>query len=207
MSDRMAAKIIIGGNLPKEVMQELLEMASGYSVENFGGPEFRFNSAKKLRTNLKNALERSEDGKRLYLYDDQASWGEFADIEQFCQENGIPFDRYTASMYEYPAEKVMFRTGMESPIQLECSSSDEKEAIVPESIVKKAIEAIRKDPTDFTSDAVKQLEEYFTPELEEVPPLTIKSKEEQEWEEEEEKEQQRRDEKRGLYPGREDISN
>jgi hypothetical protein len=44
----------------------------------------------------------------LRLYDDQASWGEFDDLESFLQNHDIPFCRYTEGKYEYDAEVVAF---------------------------------------------------------------------------------------------------
>ncbi|KKM63519.1 hypothetical protein LCGC14_1510630 [marine sediment metagenome] len=67
------------------------------------------------------ALDTYLDSKRgsyksvLLLKNDQACNGEFESTEEFCQKNGIPYDRWSDHYCEADGEKAYWRPGMESP--------------------------------------------------------------------------------------------
>jgi hypothetical protein len=104
MADRMACEIWIGGTLSPALAEELCAVVrdTGASLEWGGGAFAPDNIAELLRAN--------DDG-HLHLYDDERSWGEFEDLEEFLREHKIPYDRQTASKYEYDAEKAVYRPG------------------------------------------------------------------------------------------------
>ena len=96
MADRMAGEIWIGGTISPALAEELCAVVrdTGASLE-WGGGVFAPDSVAEL-------LEANDDG-HLHLYDDDRAWGEFADLEEFLREHKIPYDRQTASRYEYDA--------------------------------------------------------------------------------------------------------
>ena len=105
MSDRMAAEIWLGGTISNALAEELCAVIrdSGASLE-WGGGVFVPHSVKEL-------MEANDEG-HLHLYDDDRVWGEFADLEEFLREHKIPYDRQTASRYEYDAEEAIYRPGI-----------------------------------------------------------------------------------------------
>ena len=42
----------------------------------------------------------------------------FEELEGFLCEHGIPFDRHSDARYEFDAEKVAFRPGMNRPLEM-----------------------------------------------------------------------------------------
>lgn len=108
MSERMSAEILIGGQVPRSLIPELCAKitAEGVSLD-WGDPCFRPTSAQEL---LENCVEH-EDSLVLQLCDDQASWGEFKDLEAFLVEHSIAFNRFTEGRYEFNFEWAAFRPG------------------------------------------------------------------------------------------------
>jgi hypothetical protein len=105
MADRMACEIWIGGTIPRALAENLCAVVrdAGASLE-WGGGMFVPESIEEL-------LE-ANDGGHLHLYDDERAWGEFTDLEEFLWEHRIPYDRQTASRYEYDAEEAIYRPGI-----------------------------------------------------------------------------------------------
>lgn len=66
--------------------------------------------------------------------DDQASYGQFLDIEDKCQSLNVPFDRYSSGYYENTAYTIHFRPGKETV----CIESDEQgnDLVILDEIVK-----------------------------------------------------------------------
>ena len=84
MADYMAGEIHIGGKVRRSVVQALCTAItkSGASLE-WGGSQCRLNTPDELLG------ARSGDANEpllLKLYDDQARWGEFAELETFLRE-------------------------------------------------------------------------------------------------------------------------
>jgi len=103
MGDRWAAEIRIGGKITGATAQKLLPVvcAEGASLA-YGDAAWQPTSVDELRD------KRSEDG-LLTLFNDQASWGEFDDLERFLRMNKVAFDRSSSGYYEYGAEIVQYR--------------------------------------------------------------------------------------------------
>ena len=105
MADRMAADIWIGGTISATLAEELCAVVcdTGASLE-WGGGVFAPHTVKELLV--------ANDNGHLHLYDDDRAWGEFADLEEFLRDHKIPYDRQTASRYEYDAEEAIYRPGI-----------------------------------------------------------------------------------------------
>jgi hypothetical protein len=93
MADRMAAAIEIGGKITKELLDELIALASECWAEDWSSA-----------ANTKYLMEAIKDKKSLVLTDPEIAWGEFTDIEEFCKEHGLHFKRHTCPMFEYEGE-------------------------------------------------------------------------------------------------------
>ena len=107
MGEHFPAKIDIGGKIPAELLPELtqLAVADGLAVDWGGEPI----------TEVEDLLRAVDDDNCLTLYDEQASYGEFDDLETFLRNNDIPYDRASDPHFEYGGCIVMFRPGMKAP--------------------------------------------------------------------------------------------
>jgi hypothetical protein len=102
MAERMAAEIHVGGKITPELAEELCGCLRTAGVQpEYGSGHFEPQNASELL--------QAKDGDHLRFYDDEATWGEFADLEEFLEEHGIPFDRYSDGKYEYDCEVKRFR--------------------------------------------------------------------------------------------------
>lgn len=108
MGERMPAVILIGGRVPGVLVPQLCAVitAAGASID-WGDACFRPSTAQDL---LDNRAEHDE-ALVLQLCDDQASWGEFKDLEAFLVQHGIAFDRISEGRWEFDPEWVSFRPG------------------------------------------------------------------------------------------------
>jgi hypothetical protein len=108
MSERMAAQIWIGGRLSANQADELCGAIAteGVSVE-WGGGQFSPSTPQ----DLLQARDEHDDSQVLRLCDDQASWGEFNDLESFLQEHAIPYTRQSEGGGGYNGEIVEYRPG------------------------------------------------------------------------------------------------
>ena len=111
MANRMAAQIWIGGTLSANQVEELCGAITteGVLLEWGEGPF----CPKTPRDLLQASIEHNH-GRALRLCDDQASWGEFADLESFLQEHAIPYTRHGESGDGYNGEIVEYRPEISS---------------------------------------------------------------------------------------------
>jgi hypothetical protein len=113
MSERMAAQIEIGGDVPADLVPNLIGeiKAEGLQV---GWNETPFN-AKNAKELL--ALAR-KNGKRstLLLANHEVAWGSFDLLEAFLVKHCLAFDRRSEGKFGFDAELVQYRPGMKKPL-------------------------------------------------------------------------------------------
>jgi len=98
MADYMAAHIEIGGKLARCKLNKLLSLIEELSAEDYGSSALN-----------QGYLQTCADEKKpLALYDDQARYGEFAELEQFCIANNLTFKRHSSPKYEYEGQIRFF---------------------------------------------------------------------------------------------------
>jgi len=115
MSDRLAAEIFIGGDVPASAVPELRRAIANERLSlAWRDVEFEPETA----ADLMKAREESGGVLLLWLRHDDVRWGEFDGLEPVLQKHDIPFTRRTEGKGEYTAERVEFRPGMDSPICL-----------------------------------------------------------------------------------------
>ena len=104
MADYMAAEIHIGGKVRRSVVQALCTVItkSGVSLEWGDGP-CHLNTPEELLQ-----ARSADEPLVLKLFDDQARWGQFEELEKFLREHGIAYCRWSEGKYEYDAEAVAF---------------------------------------------------------------------------------------------------
>lgn len=106
MSERLAAEIRIGGKVRRSVALELCAVIATERISlDWGEAPFEPKTVDDL---LAARVDHDDKLFVLRLYDDQASWGEFDDLEEFLRENDIPFVRHTEGKYDYDPEVVAF---------------------------------------------------------------------------------------------------
>ena len=117
MADRMATEVWIGGTISPALAEELCAVVrdTGASLE-WGGGVFAPSSVKEL-------LEANDDG-HLHLYDDDRAWGEYDDLEEFLRQHKVPYERQTASRYEYDGEIARYRPGIGLEVAITTASGD-----------------------------------------------------------------------------------
>ena len=98
MADYMAAHIEIGGKLARWKLNELLSLIEELSAED--------DSSSPLNQEYLQTC--TDENKPLALYDDQARYGEFPELEQFCIANNLTFNRRSSPKYEYEGQIKVF---------------------------------------------------------------------------------------------------
>ncbi len=136
MSDRFWGKIMIGGEISPRTAAKLAVFISGNNLfGEYGETPFIPNSADDL------ALRASETGGYLKFSDDEASWGQFGELEHFLVQHKIPYDRQSEAKYEYDAELIVYRP--ESGL-VRYPTDQDGNVLVPAETARKAIASIRK---------------------------------------------------------------
>lgn len=104
MSDRIPAAIDIGGELPKELVDDFIQAIAdnGPSLE-WGDKPFEPKTAQDL-------MEARTDG-LLTLKADDARQGCFHSVEAFCAKHGLSYDRQSDAKCDFDGELVQKRPG------------------------------------------------------------------------------------------------
>ena len=162
MADRMAAIITIGGRISSGDLPRLLSaIADARVARDWGEAVWHPETAQELLDGLQNG--------RLTLCDDEASYGEFSDLESECQTLGLSFRRHSDGKYEYDAEVVDWRPGMHEPLVNHSSNGNENAVYVDADAVKKALGHL---DDGHVREAIEILRE-LCPNMPEIPPLQI----------------------------------
>lgn len=167
MSDYIPAEIRIGGKIAKRIVPDLCAViGTQHIATEWGNAPFKPTTEHEL-------LEARTDGV-LQLYDDEASWGEFDDLEEFLRENDIPYSRQTVAKYEYDAEIVEFRPGND-PVVLTTLASGEH--VVPVAALANVMEAMEQAAQTLERAAIEKarqaLRETLPPEISPLEPFSI----------------------------------
>ena len=125
MSDRYPSEIEIGGKVPRSKMEGLIqaincqECSGDWGDKYISLPNPEDEPPEVLAAAIQELLKfvTSENGKgiaknTLWFCDEEASWGELTEIEEYCVENDIGFRRRSSSYGEYSSEIKEFRQGM-----------------------------------------------------------------------------------------------
>jgi len=175
MGEYYPGEITIGGKVSAALLDRFLgELKSaGGRTGGYDGDPFEAKDADELRLALDN------DG-LLVLADPEASYGRFEELEAFCVEHGIPFDRHSDAKYEFDAENVYFRPGMKAPESVPSNNAGDDlfsaEAVRP--VVKELTKVVTAGLTREKLKAaavkiIRHLNSLLPPEVEPLPPLEI----------------------------------
>lgn len=110
MNERLTGEIWIGGAIkPDQAPQLCAAIRSQQLSLEWGDAPFEPHDAEQL-------LEGLDDLGRisvLHFCNDQANWGQFAELEEFLRQQGLPYARLTGSSDCYDGALVEFRPGRE----------------------------------------------------------------------------------------------
>jgi hypothetical protein len=108
MADYVSASIILGGKIPEAKLNQLTTAI----MHDAAGPE-----AGETFGDIDEILAYLRAGEVIELFDDQARWGEFEQIQNACHELDLSFRRHNEAKYEiqeeiliWTAETNVFRT-------------------------------------------------------------------------------------------------
>jgi hypothetical protein len=106
MADYMAARIQIGGKVPREAVESLCAEIDNAGMDTeFGEYGFKPRSAEDLLA----VCEDVAGVRLLALCDDEAKYGEFAVLEELLREHKIPYTRRSYGKYEHEPCVVEYR--------------------------------------------------------------------------------------------------
>jgi hypothetical protein len=175
MSDHFPGEITIGGKIAAALLEEFLQevAATGASVGDYGDTPFVGKTAEELREAL-------DESGHLHLADAEVRYGQFEELEAFCVQHGIPFDRHSDAKYEFDAENVSFRPGMEHPQQIFSNNNgddlmdvDQVRPVAAELARLVTAELGRNELLAAVREASRKLSEALPPEVEPLPALEI----------------------------------
>ena len=162
MSERMSGWIQIGGTLPRSQTEQLCTAISSERVSlDWGDATFEPKSPEELIAARKD--------ERLWLCDNEASWGEFPDLEEACRELGLAYTRCSDGASTYDAERDDWRPGMKSPLSRICSNESGNNILIAEEPVRNALEAL--DAGNFPT--AKRILQSLCHSIPPVPPFEI----------------------------------
>jgi hypothetical protein len=161
MSERYAAYISIGGDLPQSRVSELLEAIRNASISHeWGDTPFAPQSA----GDLSKAVHKG----RLWLCDDQSRYGTFPELEAACRKLGLSYTRWAEGYCQYDAELVDWRPGMRKPL-VRVSSNASEATYVPTKSVMKALRHLEAGRVGKAKALLRRL----CPTVPKLPPLMI----------------------------------
>jgi len=105
MSDRFPAEISIGGQIPEALVEDLVDAIFSEGVS------WDWGDAYVKKDEVRAALQ---EGKIVTFVNDEASYGEFTDLENFCADNFVDFDRQSTAKYEYDGISI-YSVSSENP--------------------------------------------------------------------------------------------
>jgi len=162
MSDRLATYIRIGGPIPIRLAVSLAETINDENLSlDWGSKVFSPTNEHDLITAV--AL----DG-RLFLCNDQTPYGHFENLEAFLHRRHIAFDRHSEAKYEYSAEIVSYRPGMQKPFTWIATQNGE--ALVSRTSIAPAITLLDRHKTQ---QALRLLRQAIGPHVAPLQPLSF----------------------------------
>ena len=105
----------------------------------------------------------------LWLYDTEARFGEFDELEKTCRRLGLSYERHSEAGYGYDAQVVDWRPNMEQPLSRPCSNEHGDVTVVASDHVKKAIQWLEADQVQQAISLLRGL----CPEIPELPCFEI----------------------------------
>lgn len=107
MSEHMPAEIHIGGKMSYGVAEALCKaIAKSGASREWDGQPCQLGTPDKL---LAACSAEPDEPPLLKLYDTDAIWGEFEELESFLRKHGVSYCRWSDGKYEFSPEGVAYR--------------------------------------------------------------------------------------------------
>ena len=173
MADHMSAYIEIGGYLPAGKLSYVAQQFARQGGPDWGA--YYVSDQHRVQSDLKTA---SSQVRVFLLYDEEAPWGQFEDVESICRELDLSYRRHCCAKYEHDAMWHWWQPAMNEP---DCCSASQEGAVLigadelREQIQVAKLEAQRFTPSEVAVDSLaSRLEGWInarTPP--DIPPLEI----------------------------------
>jgi len=161
MPERIAAYIMIGGRLPRSRAGRLLKAIREAGVaHDWGEALFEPTDTDQLLTVMR--------GPHLWLCDEQASWGEFPELEKACRTLGLGYMRHSDAGHEFDPEIAEWRPPMAEPL-VRIASNCGTTTYVPTEQVRKALKGLKARRVAEATKLLRQL----CPTIPRLPPFKI----------------------------------
>jgi hypothetical protein len=178
MSERLTGEIWIGGAIKPDQAPELCTAIRSQQLSlEWGDASFEPHDAEQLLE----GLDDLDGASVLHFCNDQANWGQFAELEEFLREHHLSYARRTGSSDCYDGALVEFRPGRELVI-LTTNANGHPVAemeIVEKAwyLLKEAQQSLRqgKNVLGQLDQAIQLLAGLIPPELPPLPPFVVES--------------------------------
>lgn len=161
MSERYAANIVIGGNLPRNQLPELLKAVREAAVSiEWSEPPLDPQSEQDL-------LSAIEEG-QLWLCDDQTRYGEFPELETTCRKLRLSYTLWSEGYCGHDASVVEWRPGMRKAL-VRIGSNSNNATFVPTEEVCKALRQLESNHIGRARKILRAL----CPNIPKLPPFKI----------------------------------
>ncbi len=175
MADYFYGRISIGGQVPRDKVEQLLTLLK---------QEHDVPQDVTLATLLDTPLcPRVAVAGCLEIEDSDAAYGQFAKLEAFLAENRIAFDRESAGKYEFNAELVQYRPGQFDNKPVTTGVDANSRAIVYHDEVREVYGLLKSrgsgsavssgNITELIDDACAKLEKVLGPDVPDLEPFMV----------------------------------
>jgi hypothetical protein len=166
MSDRMPCALTVGGRISRDVFKKLLERAAA-CTEGLGDDQEKIDPEELSRPDALAAVLKEHSA--VTFTDCEAAYGEFPELENFCQEYKIAYDRQTIGHYEYSSELVTYRPDLAIGVLTYETTQDCGDVVIRLAELREALDNAA--GSDLALTAVRALLDTHTPA--ELPPLEV----------------------------------
>lgn len=167
MSDYIPASISIGGNVLRKLVPGLLGAIDADGLKhNWGEPLLAWTAERLLEQAADN------DG-LLWLCDEEARGGSFDELEEWLEENDIPFDRRSDAKFEYDGGIQYFRPGLGVIEIVWRCTTQEGNPLISHAEGRKALHLLKCGGTMNIEAGIKVLEDELGPDIPDLPPFQI----------------------------------
>jgi len=153
MSDRFGVEIQIGGQLPLEKVQDLIDAINSEGMGlDWGECPIRL----KKKEDLINCLASKESP--IILVDDERAWGDIDGLEETCRNLKLNFKTFVEPKYEYNGELRYFST--ETGL-IELSADVDGRPIVSQEDLQEILSLLNLGKTDGAINKIKEFTRSF----------------------------------------------
>lgn len=160
MSEPIPAYIAIGGKVTKEQAEQIVIFCDDYGLTD--------DCESSCITTIDELEDEIDEDGVLKLYNHQANYGMFPDLQAWLESQKIPYDLHADGKYEYDPEITEYRPSLGEAITRKADHSGDE--VIDANVVRKALTLIADGEA---VKAVELLREELGPEVEPLPPFEV----------------------------------